>query len=126
MKICFWNIRGGGSGSRRGLMSRVLRKEKRDIVVLQDIKRESVDSRFVASLWKLRFIEWVFLPAVGRSGGILVMWDSRLVSVKDNLIRDFSVSIEIEMNCDIKWWFSAIYGPCKQKERELFWDELAG
>lgn len=54
------------------------------------------------------------------------MWDSRLVSVKDNLIGDFSVSIEIEMNSEIRWWFSAVYGPCKPKDRNLFWNELVG
>lgn len=77
-------------------------------------------------MWKQRFVNWVALPALGRSGGILVMWDPRVVMVSDNLIEDFSVSIEILWKDDIKWWFSAIYGPCKPREREEFWDELAG
>ncbi|XP_073059743.1 uncharacterized protein [Primulina eburnea] len=54
------------------------------------------------------------------------MWDPRVVCVSDNLIGDFSVSIEIE-GCDqSKWWFSAIYRPVQSRQRELFWDELVG
>lgn len=64
--------------------------------------------------------------SVGSSGGILLMWDPRVVAVRDNLIREFSVSIEICWEENIKWWFSAIYGPCKPREREMLWDELAG
>lgn len=54
---------------------------------------------------------WLLLPTVGRSGGILVMWDSRVMKVIDNLIGEFSVSIEVLKEDDIKWWFTAIYGP---------------
>ncbi|XP_073311016.1 uncharacterized protein [Primulina huaijiensis] len=77
-------------------------------------------------MWKSRFVEWVCLPSDGRSGGIIVMWDPRLVVVRSNLIGEFSVSIEMELKDNIMWWFSAIYGPVKPREREKFWDELGG
>lgn len=126
MKICSWNIRGGVGARKRGLVRSVLRKEKPDIVVLLELKKQVVDNRFVASLWKTRFVDWIVLPAIGSSGGILIMWDPRVVVVSDNLIGEYSVSIEILWKENLKWWFSAIYGPCKPREREMFWDELAG
>ncbi|XP_073022115.1 uncharacterized protein [Primulina eburnea] len=111
---------------RRQLVRTVIRNEKPDIVVILETKRGQVDKRFVASVWKSSFVDWVCLPSVGRSGGILVIWDPRVVVVGNNLIREFSLSIEIRWNEDIKWWFSAIYRPVKPREMELFWDELAG
>ncbi|XP_073049686.1 uncharacterized protein [Primulina eburnea] len=126
MKICSWNIRGGGSSRRRELVRTVIRKENPDIFVVLETKKMMVDRRFVASLWKSRFVDWVTLPAEGRSGGILVMWDPRVILVTENLIGDFSVSIEIKWKDEFKWWFTAVYGPCKPRQRDFFWDELAG
>lgn len=40
MKICSWNIRGGGSARKKGLVRSVICKEKPDIVVLLEIKNE--------------------------------------------------------------------------------------
>ncbi|XP_073021415.1 uncharacterized protein [Primulina eburnea] len=126
MKVVSWNIGGSGSATRRGLIRAVLAKEKPELIVLQEIKREVVDRRFIASLWKSRFVEWVTLPAVGRSGGILVMWDPMVISVKDNMIGEFSVSIQIQKDAHYDWWFTAVYGPCQPRLRTNFWDELAG
>lgn len=67
MKMCSWNIRGGGSGRRRALVRVVLCKEWPNIVLLQEIKRDVVNRRFIASLWKVRFVEWMLLPAIDRS-----------------------------------------------------------
>ncbi|XP_073051688.1 uncharacterized protein [Primulina eburnea] len=126
MKLFSWNIRGGGAVRRRQLVRTIIRHEKPDIVVLLETKREKIDRKFVASVWKSRFVEWVCLPSVGSSGGILVLWDPREIIVLNNLIGEFSVSIEIKQNEGITWWFSAIYGPVRPRLRENFWDELAG
>lgn len=85
-----------------------------------------VDSSFEGTLWWAIFVEWILLPAVGRFGGILMMWDPRVVVVRDNMIGDLSVSIEIVRDDEFTWWFSGIYGPSRPREREKFWDEIAG
>ncbi|XP_073291110.1 uncharacterized protein [Primulina huaijiensis] len=117
---------GGGAARKRELIRKIIRKEKPDIVVILETKKQLIDRRFVASMWKSRFVDWVCLPSNGRSGGILVLWDPRVVGVTDNLIGEFSVSIEIEGSDQIRWWFSAIYGPVHSRQRELFWEEIAG
>lgn len=76
---------------KRGLVRSVLRKEKPDIIVLLEVKKQLVDNRFVASLWKTRFVDLIVLPAIGSSVGILIMWDPRVVVVSDNLIGEYSV-----------------------------------
>ncbi|XP_075497891.1 uncharacterized protein LOC142535418 [Primulina tabacum] len=54
------------------------------------------------------------------------MWDPRVVQVSDNLIGNISVSVQIKWKEGTNWWFSAIYGPCNPRNRDLFWDEIAG
>ena len=125
MKIISWNIRGLGGRRKRLLVKEQLRKIKPDIVILLETKREIVDRQLVASVWGSRFKEWVFSPSLGRSGGIAVLWNSQSVSVIDSMIGEFSASIRIVENTGIDWWLSGIYGPCRQRERNSFWEELA-
>ena len=89
MKIMTWNVRGSGSYRKRRSIKEVICKEDPDLVVLQEIKKENVDIRFVGSVWRSRFKEWLLLPSIGRSGGILLMWDTRKIKVIDNLIGVF-------------------------------------
>ena len=96
-----------------------------DLVILQEVKREVADRQLIGSLWRSRFKEWVLLPAIGRAGGILVIWDVRTVRVIDCLLGEFSVSVLIEDENE-KWWFTGVYGPNSYRGRDLFWDELAG
>ena len=97
MKIMTWNVRGSGSYRKRRSIKEVICKEDPDLVVLQEVKKEHVDRRFVGSLWRTRFKEWLLLPSQGRAGGILVIWDTRRVKVTENLIGDFSISICMTM-----------------------------
>ena len=96
MKIFSWNIRGSGSPSKRRVIKEAICNSDPNIVVLQEIKREEVNRSFVGSLWRSRFKEWIVLPAIGSVGGILIMWDVRRVTVSDNLVGEFSVSVLVE------------------------------
>lgn len=42
------------------------------------------------------------------------------------MVREFSISIEIKHLNGNNWWFTGVYGPNKQVERNQFWDELVG
>ena len=90
------------------------------------MKRELLDRAFIASVWRSRFKEWVVLPSVGRSGGIVLMWDVRCVKVKESLIEDYSISILVEDEIKGDWSFSGTYGPTRRRLRRDFWDELSG
>ena len=64
--------------------------------MLQETKEEEMDERWIRSLWKARFRNWVALPSIGRGGGIIIMWDRRKTEVVDSLVGEFSVSIKIK------------------------------
>ena len=94
--------------------------------MLQEVKREFIDRAFVRSVWRSRFKDWVVLPSIGRSGGILLMWDVRTVKIKEALVGEFSVSVLVGDESMGDWWFSGVYGPTKRKFITDFWDELSG
>ncbi|XP_035544586.1 uncharacterized protein LOC118347981 [Juglans regia] len=64
---------------------------------------------------------------MGASGGILVMWDKRVVESSDEFVGEFSVGC-LFRNIDdgFLWAFAGVYGPNLDSERRMLWDELAG
>ena len=88
---------------KRRSIKRLLFRVNLDLVILQEVKREVANRQLIGSLWKSRFKEWLLLPAVGRAGEILVIWDVRTVRVIDSLLGEFSVSILIEDQLE-NWW----------------------
>ena len=72
-------------------------------------------------------MDWMFLGFVSVFGGILLMWDRRVVEKIDEAVGDFSVSYRFRGVIDqFEWAFSGVYGPQTDRERSLMWDELAG
>ncbi|CAL9004761.1 unnamed protein product [Prunus brigantina] len=126
MKIISWNVRGLGSKRKRVVVKDQLLRLNPDIVILQETKKEVFDRRLAAGIWGSRFKEWVYAPSRGRSGGIVVMWNSQTISISDFEIGEFSVSIRIVDGSGGDWWLSGIYGPCHSRDRRIFWEELAG
>ena len=59
-------------------------KNNPDLVVLLEVKRESIDRAFVASIWRSRFKEQVVLLSIRRSWGILIIWDVQSVKIKES------------------------------------------
>jgi len=69
----------------------------------------------------------VVLPAFGTSGGILLMWDKRVVECLEEAIGLFFISCKLKSVMDqFVWAFSGVYGPIDNSERPLLWEELSG
>lgn len=116
----------GGEGEKE-LIKDILCKEKPDIVVFQETRKESIERKLMGSVWGVRFKDWTFLPSIGRSGGILMVWDTRVVRGVEVLLGAYSVPVRFQtVGGGSDWWFSGIYGPCQLKERKNMWEELAG
>lgn len=127
MKIVSWNVRGLGGREKRKAVKELLIREKPDIVILQETKKEKVDKRLITSVWGVRFKEWVVLPSIGKSGGIIVIWDVRVVRGSESVLGNFSVSMLMHnVGSKDQWWLSGVYGPNKSRERKDFWEEMAG
>jgi exonuclease III len=126
MKIISWNVRGVGRRSKRRLIKEKLVNSKADVVILQETKKAEFQRKLIGSIWGVRYTDWVSIPSNGSSGGILVMWKTKSVSVMEAVIGNFSVSIKIQAINGRGWWLSGVYGPNKTREREEFWEELAG
>ncbi|KAG6667899.1 hypothetical protein CIPAW_01G132400 [Carya illinoinensis] len=105
----------------------MLRKWKVDVICLQETKLKLISRRIIRSIWNCQFVGWIYLPSKGASGGILVMWDKRVVECIDEFIGEYSVGCSFKNSKDgFLWAFARVYGPNLDSERRRLWDELAG
>jgi exonuclease III len=70
-----FNIRGLGGRVKRQKVWELVRREKVELLALQETKVANVDSSFCRSLWGGENVAWRCNPALGKSGGLLILWD---------------------------------------------------
>ena len=63
-----------------------------DIVCLQETKLKGTSSELVRSLGVGGFIKWASVDALGASGGILIMWDSRVFQLLEKEESQYTLS----------------------------------
>ena len=72
-------------------------------------------------------MDWLYLGSVGASGGVLLMWDNRVVEKLEEAVGHFSVSCKFKNVVDqFVWAFTGVYGPNCDRDRGPFWEELSG
>ena len=101
------------SGSKqREVLKNWLRKWKVDVVCLQETKLDRVDWRIIQSIWGNRFVGWAMLNAVNTAGGILLLWDKRVLEMTDSRVGSFSVSCCWKgILYGFEWVGLGVYGP---------------
>jgi exonuclease III len=66
---------------KRSQIMNALKLWKDEVICLQETKLENISRSVVRSLWSNRFTDWKFLESEGAFGGVLIMWDNRVVEV---------------------------------------------
>jgi exonuclease III len=112
LKILSWNVRGLNDRGKRLCIKNMIKDWQADIICLQETKLKLITDPIVRSLWRCRYVDWLFLGSSGASGGILLMWDSRVVEKLKGAVGYFSVSCKFKNVEDHHvWMFTGVYGP---------------
>jgi hypothetical protein len=126
-KILTWNVRGLNEGKKRLRVRRLLSQWKVDIVCLQETKLDLITLDLVQSIWRCPYVEWSYVASNGASGGILLMWDRRVVSKVEVCHGSYVVACSFRNVEDgMEWAFAGVYGPNRDAARRMMWEELAG
>lgn len=123
-----WNVRGLNNSARRKVVADLVTDHKCNIVCLQETKLEVITSSIVAETLGNSFSDnFVFLPAIGSRGGILLAAnaDHYSVSPQPNLIGTYSISVLItDLNDNSSWMMTGVYGPQEASDKLLFIAEM--
>lgn len=118
-------MRGFGGSARRGQLKDYIVQENLDIVGVQEtIKQDFSDSDMLEIAGKSAF-QWCWLPAKGRSGGILMGVKVDLLEVEDVNIREFCITLNIRNRLtNFRFSVTTVYGPAHHELLGDFLKEL--
>ena len=68
---------------------------------------------------------WGAVNALRASGGIVVLWDTRVLQLVEMVEGSFTISCLFKNVEDgVHWSFTGVYGPCQGSSRERLLEEL--
>ena len=127
LKMVSWNVEGLNDSQKCLVVRNLLREWKCVVVCLQETKLASIDRQLVCSIWGCLYVDWVALDADQTVGGVLTMWDRRVLEKLEVLVGTFSVSVQWKgVVHGFIWACSRVYGPNNNNLRGDLWDELVG
>ena len=125
LRILSWNVRGANDCEKRKVIRALIKGQKLDLMCLQETKMQEMSRIIVRILGVGRCLDWKTLNSRGVSGGVLVLWDKRVLQLLEAEVGTFSVSCRFKSyEDDFCWNFSRVYGPTLKEKREVCWFEL--
>jgi exonuclease III len=92
--ILIWNMQGLNATARQDAVRMLVNAAKVDIVCLQETKMVEVSHRLILSMLGSDFDNnFIFLPFVGASGGVLIVWRAALGTVGASRLDAYCASV---------------------------------
>ena len=115
------NIRGINAREKQLALMNAIKVSGCSIICLQETKKEDFDLQFIKSCCPAKFDEFVFVPSVGASGGLNIIWNSSIFSGMVMHCEKFALSVHFtSTHSGQSWTLINIYGPCNGELREKF------
>ncbi len=89
-------MRGLNDREKRLKIKNLIKLWRADVICLQETKMEVLSRSLVKSLWGWHYVDWAYLGSVGAFGGILVLWDRRVMEKVEEAVGQFSVSCKFQ------------------------------
>jgi hypothetical protein len=84
-------------------------------------KKENFDLAFIKACCHSHFDEYVFIPSVGASGGLIIIWNNSVFSGMVMHYEPFAISVHFTSKQSTqKWTLVNVYGPCNGDLRDAF------
>ncbi|XP_019435175.1 PREDICTED: uncharacterized protein LOC109341686 [Lupinus angustifolius] len=125
MNCASFNVRGLRSQLKRRRLMRLIATNKVDFVGLQETKLETCDDSCCYNISGSKDCDWKFNPSIGRSGGILSIWNnlkfSKIQTVRGNgFLAVHGIWLPGQFPCCMV----NIYSSCLLREKKQLWEEL--
>ena len=120
-KVLCWNIRGINSEGKWESIRNRISESNCDIISIQETKRESFDIQYIRKFCPPTFDDFCFLPSVGASGGILVVWKSAFFVGQEVFRNSYAISVDFfSVHSGDSWTLTSVYGPCDPDGKVAF------
>jgi exonuclease III len=120
LKIVIWNVCGLNARARRLAIRSLMETSDASIICFQETKMDLISSYIVCETLGSEFDEFVYLPADGTRGGVLLAWKSRMVSVTNPMLTTNAITAKVVVSNSVPWWISVVYGPQEDADKIAF------
>jgi hypothetical protein len=122
-KILIWNVLGLNGSARQDVVRTLVDSARVDVVCLQETKMVDVSRFLLLRMLGPAFDNFVFLPSVGASGGILVAWKNSIGVCAGSRVDEHSV---FHSSTSSPWWLTCVYVVRKGTMRRFSFCNLLG
>lgn len=95
MKGLFWNIRGVGNFEKLGHLQDIIKENRVDFIGLQETLKQDYSADLLKKLGGGKDMAWAWVPASGKSGGILVGVNQEKLELKNACMGKYYVKMEL-------------------------------
>jgi hypothetical protein len=121
------NIRGKGDPAKENWIRGIKSSYGINFISLQDSKLQALDGFNLGRFWGRSKFEFEWVPSVGRSGGLISLWDpSYFSAISCTKSRSFLIIHGVLLGSGINLSISNVYGPNDLLARRGLWDSLTG
>ncbi|XP_071696403.1 uncharacterized protein [Rutidosis leptorrhynchoides] len=126
MKILSINIRGFKVEGKVDWFRKMIASANPIIAAIQETKFHKTSDRWIEFLWGFPDVGYVEKRARGRSGGLLLIWDSNSFRVDQAVEGDYFIAVKGKLvGHDTDIVVVNVYGPHKEDKKKCFWDSLS-
>ncbi|KAF8718363.1 hypothetical protein HU200_025343 [Digitaria exilis] len=95
------------------------------LVCLQESKLEEISDNLGKEFLGQRLSHFIYLPATGVRGGIVLAWDDDYICTAGHLRREFSLTTTVTMRLtNVSFLLTVVYGPATDLDKPRFLAEL--
>lgn len=121
MNVITRNVRGLGRPAKCFLVKDFLNLHFADVYCLQESKLESISAAMWREIGGPHLDKFVFLPSIGASGGMIIGWNSVLLTGSLVFEGKFCMSMDFCSKRDnFTWSSTSVYGPNARQLKEAF------
>ncbi|XP_071727583.1 uncharacterized protein [Rutidosis leptorrhynchoides] len=125
MKILSINIRGLKKEGKVAWARELISKTNPVITVLQETMCRKVSDRWIENIWGSNSVRYAVKSSIGRSGGLVTIWDSNVFMFTQALEGKFFLAIRGSLvGYDSEIVTANIYGPHNDEKKKRFWCSL--
>lgn len=115
--VLCWNVRGLNAVRKWDYERNKVVEANYDVVCFQK-KKETFDTTFIRKVLPPAFDDFLFVPSVGASGGLLIAWKSAILIGILKMNSCFALAVEFNSkHNDSVWNLMNVYGPCTPEGR---------
>jgi exonuclease III len=124
-EVLNWNVQGLNDSAKRNVVREFLDTVRVNIVCLQETKLDVIDDFIVMQCLGPSFDGYIYLPVVETRGGVLLAWDTSVVSIGHVSFDTYVINGEVRSRDNSSWWITTVYGPQAREDKFSFLTELA-